>query len=276
MNIDAHQHFWKYSPGDFSWISDEMAAIRRDFLPQDLKPLLTATGMEGTVAVQAQQAVAETEWLLALSDEHPFILGVVGWAPLTSPSVEEELARLSEHPKFKGVRHILQAEPQEDFMLREDFQQGISCLSRLGLAYDILIYERHLPQTLQLVDRNPQQVFVLDHMAKPRIRENIHEPWKKNIQLLAQRENVYCKLSGLVTEADPQHWVSADLAFYMETVLEAFGPRRLLFGSDWPVCTVGCSYLRWYSLVEEFVSRLSGRDQYRILGGTAQTAYRLA
>jgi L-fuconolactonase len=275
MRIDAHHHFWTYDPVQYGWISDEMRALRRDFLPPDLRAEIAAAGVDGVVTVQARQSLAETRWLLELAGAHDFVRGVVGWVPLVSPKVRDELAAFAGHPKLKAVRHVLQGEPDPDYMLRPDFNAGISALREFGLTYDILIYERHLPQTLEFVDRHPEQVFVVDHIAKPRIRENVLSPWREHIRELARRAHVYCKLSGLVTEADFGAWTPEQLGPYMETVLEAFGPGRTMFGSDWPVCLAACSYTRWHEVVSAFLSRLSAAEQASVWGGAAAQAYRL-
>ncbi len=273
--IDAHHHFWRFNVQDFGWIDDAMHVIRRDFLPPDLQETICVAGVDGVVSVQARQSLAETRWLLELAGENPFLRGVVGWVPLIAPEVGDILGELATNPKLRAVRHVLQREADECYMLREDFARGIAALRAHRLAYDILIFERHLPQTIQFVDRHPQQIFVLDHLAKPRIKDGLLEPWRKNIIELARRPHVYCKLSGMVTEADYLHWTEAQLRPYFETVLEAFGPRRLLFGSDWPVCLVACDYARWVKLVRGWIGKLSTAEQARILGETAAEAYGL-
>jgi L-fuconolactonase len=275
MRIDSHHHFWHYDATEYDWIDESMSAIRRDYLPADLEPEIRAAGINGVISVQVRQTIEETRWLLALANEHDFIRGVVGWAPLVDPAVREQLDEFVDEPMLKGVRHIVQGEPDENFILADDFNRGVAALRDYSLTYDILIYERQLPQAIMFVDRHPRQVFVLDHLAKPRVRENELEPWRTNIRRLAERENVYCKLSGLVTEADWQNWTEPHLAPYVETVLEAFGPRRLMFGSDWPVCLVAASYGRWLDLVARFCARLSTEEQSRIFGETAAEAYRL-
>jgi L-fuconolactonase len=252
-----------------------MAVLRRDFLPADLQAEIRDAGVGGVISVQARQSIEETEWLLDLAARHEFIRGVVGWAPLTDPRVEGALGPLSARPKLRAVRHILQSEPDENYVLREDFNAGIGVLERFGLSYDILIFERHLPQTIRLVDRHPNQVFVLDHIAKPRIREQALSPWRENLSELARRENVYCKLSGLVTEAHYQNWTEESLQPYIDTVLEAFGPRRVMFGSDWPVCLLAASYAQWLGIVSKAIAGLSAAERARILGETAIEAYKL-
>lgn len=275
MKIDAHHHFWKYDPVEYGWIDDEMAAIRRDFLPEDLKPVVASAGIEGVVSVQARQSLLETECLLHLATDYDFIKGVVGWVELASPNVILQLETYSRNPKLKSVRHVIQGEPDDEFILRPDFNQGIRELRRFGLAYDILIFARHLPQTIRFVDTHPEQVFVLDHLAKPRIKSGEVEPWKRNIRELAQRPNVYCKVSGLVTEADYRAWTEEQLRVYFDVALEAFGPKRLMFGSDWPVCLVACDYARWHAVIGRFTSHLSSAEQARIFGETAVEAYKL-
>ncbi len=276
MKIDAHHHFWHYDPVEYDWIDESMQRIRRNFLPADLRPEIQAAKIDGGISVQARQTLAETEWLLNLSDENEFIHGVVGWVPLVEQNVGDTLEVLGMHPKLCAVRHVVQGEPDDDFILREDFNRGISLLQDLGLAYDILIFERHLPQTITFVDRHPNQIFVVDHIAKPRIGENLFEPWRKYIAQLARRTNVYCKVSGMVTETKYGNWTRAQLLPYWETVLEAFGPRRLMFGSDWPVCLVACEYQRWYETVKAFSIQLSKDEQNALFGLTATEAYSLS
>ena len=273
--IDAHHHLWDYNPKDYGWIGPGMDVLRRDFTPADLRNEMQQAGVDGAVAVQARQTLQETEWLLSLAAQHDFMRGVVGWAPLIDASVAGELQRLGSQPKLKGIRHVLQDEPDDCYMLRDDFNAGISQLRRLNLAYDVLIFERHLPQTIQFVDRHPDQVFVIDHIAKPRIRDGVLSPWRENLKELARRSHCYCKLSGVVTEADWRDWRSEEIRPYLEAVLDAFGPRRCLFGSDWPVLLLAGSYAGWAATVREFVSTLSSAEQERILGGTAAEVYRL-
>ena len=273
--LDSHHHFWRYDPAEYGWIDDSMAALRRDFLPEDLKPEIDAVGIEGVVSVQARQSLQETRWLLELADQHDFIRGVVGWVPLVSPTVAGDLEPLAVNPKLRAVRHVLQDEPDPDYMLRSDFNEGIWALERFGLAYDILIYERQLPQAIRFVDRHPRQVFVLDHIAKPRVRDDLLSPWDENIRELARRENVYCKLSGVPTEAEWQGWTAGQIRPYLETAIEAFGPRRIMFGSDWPVCLLACNYSKWHRLIREFTGHLSSAEQQRIFGETAIEAYKL-
>jgi L-fuconolactonase len=273
--IDAHHHFWRYRPEEYGWIDDSMAAIRRDFLPDELKNEIRIAGIDGVISVQARQSVEETRWLLELAGAHGFVRGVVGWAPLTDPAAPRLLEEWrAAHPKLRGVRHVLQGEPDERYMLGDDFNRGIAALARLGLAYDLLVYERQLPAVIEFVDRHPRQVFVLDHIGKPRIREHALEPWRSRLRELARRPNVFCKLSGLTTEAAPG-WTEAQLHAFFEMVLEIFGPTRLMFGSDWPVCVPTCSYARWMNLTRGWTQYLTKDEQRWIYGGAAVSAYGL-
>jgi L-fuconolactonase len=275
MNIDSHHHFWSYSAEEYPWIGDSMAALRRDFLPAHLKAEIASAGIDGVVSVQARQTVGETEWLLSLADGNDFIKGVVGWVPLAEPGVREVIAKFATNPKLRAVRHVVQDEPDERFILGDDFNRGVSMLKDFGLVYDILIFERQLVPSIEFVDRHPRQVFVLDHVAKPRIGENEIEPWRANIRELARRENVFCKVSGMVTEADWKTWNEEQLRPYFDVVLEAFGPKRLMFGTDWPVCLVASGYARWVELVRRFAAGLSADEQEWLFGKTAVQAYRL-
>lgn len=275
MKIDAHHHFWNYDPIEYGWIDDAMKVIRRDFLPAQLQAEIASTGIAGVVSVQARQNLIETQWLLDLATAHDFIKGVVGWVDLASANVGAKLERFGANSKLKSIRHVIQGEPDDNFILREDFNRGIRTLRKFNLAYDILIFERQLPQTIKFVDTHPDQVFVLDHIAKPRIKDNEFEPWNANLRELAKRQNVYCKASGMVTEADFTTWTEPQLERYFSVVLEAFGPQRLMFGSDWPVCLVACGYARWHQLVSGWIKQLSQPEQARILGGTAIAAYKL-
>ena len=274
MKIDAHQHFWKYSAAEYGWIDEQMSIIRRDFLPSDLEREIRNAGVDGVVSVQARQTLEETLWLLSVAAQNDFVKGVVGWVPLTEPSIRDELDLLRRNPRLRAIRHVVQDEP-DGYLLRKDFNAGISVLQEVGLAYDLLIHERQLPEATRFVDRHPHQVFVLDHLAKPRVKENRLDSWRQRIRELARRENVYCKVSGLVTEADFKAWTEAQLRPYLETALEAFGPTRLMFGTDWPVCLVACPYGRWHDVVSRFAASLSFDEQASLFGHTAARAYRL-
>jgi L-fuconolactonase len=278
QRIDAHHHLWRYSAAEYGWIDDSMGALRRDFLPKNLVPELKEGGIHGVVSVQARQTLEETRWLLEMAesqvDGEVWIRGIVGWAPLIDPDLQATLDELLQHRLLKGLRHVLQAEP-DDYMLNADFNRGISAMGTAGLVYDILVLENMLPQVIELVDRHPNQVFVLDHMAKPRIAAGMLEPWATNLCELARREHVYCKLSGLTTEANWQSWSSDELGAYVDVALQAFGPSRLLAGSDWPVCTLATSYKRWFATLHQMLSTLSTSEKNRIFGGTAIEVYRL-
>jgi len=273
MRIDSHHHFWRYSAGEYGWISDAMGVLRKDYMPADLQREIAGVGIDGVVSVQARQSTQETAWLLDLAESNGFIKGVVGWVPLVSADVSRELERFSGRTKLKAVRHVLQDEPDDDYMLRGDFDRGIGLLKEHGLRYDILIFERHLRQAITLVDRHPELTFILDHVAKPRIREDLISPWRENMKELARRPNVYCKLSGMATEGDHATWTAEQLRPYMQVALDAFGAKRLMFGSDWPVCVLAVSYRRWYELETEFVAPLSSGERKRIMGETAVEAY---
>jgi L-fuconolactonase len=273
--IDAHHHFWKYSRGEYPWMSEKMDLLRRDFLVEDLTAMLRQNNIDAAITVQARQSVRETEWLLQLANSNPCICGVVGWAPLSDRQVAADLEKFACNPRLKGMRHVLHDEPDENYILRKDFNCGVGLLAGLNLRYDILIFERHLPQAIEFVDRHPKQIFVLDHIAKPRIKERIISPWRENINELAKRKNVYCKLSGMVTEADWTDWKEDDLWPYFEAVLEAFGAGRLMWGSDWPVVLLASSYARWMDVSLKMISALSIPEQKAILGGTAIQAYGL-
>lgn len=275
MTIDSHHHFWRYSPSEYGWIPDEMKMLRRDFLPQHLQREIESAGVSGVVSVQARQTLEETHALLGMARRNSFILGVVGWVPLVDPGVAGILEELSDESELKACRHVLQDEPDDDYMLGESFNDGIRAVTAAGLVYDILIFERHLPQVLDFVDRHPSQAFVLDHIGKPRIRDGSFAAWNRRIRDLARRPNVCCKISGLANEADWGGWTEEQFLPYLDTVLEAFGPRRLMFGSDWPVCLPAIRYGRWLDLVEAFASRLGDGERRRILGGTAIEAYGL-
>jgi L-fuconolactonase len=275
MRIDTHVHFWHYNPAEHIWMTDEMDALRRTFLPADLQPLLAATGFDGAVAVQARQLLAETEWLLELADQHPLVRGVVGWVDLQAPEVMDQLERFSGHPAFKGVRHVVHDEPDDEFMLRRAFQRGIAALKPFELPYDLLLYPRHLPVALALVRAFPDQLFVLDHIAKPPIREGRLSPWREELHRLARCENVLCKLSGMDTEAAWGRWTAAEFEPYLDVVLEAFGPRRLMLGSNWPVCTLSSSYAAAVGIATDYIARLSPDEQAQIYGATAARCYKL-
>jgi L-fuconolactonase len=275
VKIDAHQHFWQYNSEEYGWIGPSMEVLRQDWLPADLVEVAKPAGVEGTVAVQARQCLDETLWLLELADSEPAIQGVVGWVDLQSPGVKDQLAQLAVNSKLRGVRHVVQDEPDDEFMLHRDFQQGIAALADWGLTYDILIFARHLPAACEFVARFPDQPFVLDHMAKPPIEHGLLTPWDRDIRRLAAFPNVCCKVSGLITEADPLHWQPADFWPYLDVVFEAFGTGRLMFGSDWPVCTLAGTYSQVTSMIADYVSTLSEYEQANLWADTAKRFYGL-
>jgi L-fuconolactonase len=275
MRLDSHQHFWSYSEREYDWIDERMSRIRRDFAPSDLEPILRRNGIDGSIAVQVRQSLEETEYLLRLASGHDFIRGVVGWVDLRSPGVRRDLERFSAHPRFRGVRHVVQAEPDDRFLLREDFLRGVALLGDLDLTYDILVYHRQLPAVVDFVARFPGHRLVLDHIGKPAIAKGEIEPWASSIRKLGAMENLFCKLSGLVTEADWRGWKKADFELYLEIVLESFGPGRLLFGSDWPVATLAASYEQVLEIVEDFLYPLSPAEKDAVFGGNAAHFYGL-
>jgi L-fuconolactonase len=274
MRIDAHQHFWKYDPARDIWITNEMAALKNDFLPDQLVPGLVANEIAGTIAVQTDQSETETLFLLELARRHEFIQGVVGWVDLRAGNVAERVHTLANDPKLCGFRHILQAEADE-FMLRPDFLRGIRCLGedKTGLTYDILIYARQLPSAAKLVSMFPDQPFVLDHIGKPPIREGGYHCWARDLRFLADHKNVYCKLSGLVTEADWQRWTADDFKTYLDLVIELFGVDRVMFGSDWPVCLLAARYDQVVLLIAEYAQSFSISEREKIFGLNATHFY---
>ncbi len=274
MKIDAHHHCWRYTPEEFDWITDDMSSIRRNFYPADLAPSLAATGLDGTVAVQARQTVEETLQLLEHTHRHRFIKGVVGWVPLTDPKVAGLLDQLREEKNLKGVRHVLQGEP-DAYMADPAFNAGLREVAAHGLSYDLLVRAPQLPAAIALVDLHPALPIVLDHIAKPVIAGPPPAEWRRHIAELARRPNVCCKFSGLVTEVPGWAWTPELLWPYFDVVLAAFGADRLMFGSDWPVCLVATEYTRWYRFIESCVTGLAPAERDLILGGTATRFYRL-
>lgn len=275
IRIDAHQHFWIYNPSEYGWIDDSMSALRRNFLPDDLKPELENSDFHGSVTVQVRQTIEETRWLLELAERSPSILGVVGWADLRSPDIRSQLKVLARNPKLVGIRHIVQSEPDDRFLLRPDFLRGISALEEFDLAYDVLIYTKHLPVAAEFVEQFPRQRFVLDHLAKPPIRRGEIDSWAHGIRRLAKFPNLFCKLSGLVTEADWQHWQPAHIAPFLDVAFESFGPDRLMIGSDWPVCLLAAPYARAVNVVKTYLMALKAERQDAVLGGNAQRFWHL-
>ena len=284
LRIDAHQHFWIYDPVRDSWIDEDMAALRRDFYPADLNPLLEETALDGCVSVQVDQSPADTAFLLKHAEAHAFVKGVVGWVNLQADDIEEQLAHYNGFPLLKGFRHVLQSEAERNFMLRPAFQRGIGLLNRYGFTYDILIYADQLPFATEFARRFPDQPMVLDHIAKPDIRGNavgktngpgsLHT-WKQGIRSLASCDNVWCKVSGMMTEADWKNWKPEDFKPFLDEVVEAFGPQRLMFGSDWPVCLLAASYEDTARVIQDYFAPFSADEKNALFGGVATAFYKL-
>jgi len=272
--IDSHQHFWKFDPVRDSWIADEMQVIQKDFLPDDLAPLLRENKFEGCISVQADQSEAETNFLLDLANQYAFIKGVVGWVDLRAPFVDERLNQYSKQTKLKGIRHVVQSEPA-GFLQQKEFLRGIKALKNYNLTYDILIKEHQLEETLKFVSQFPDQQFVIDHIAKPRIGKEGRNTWEKNLAAVAAFDNVCCKLSGLVTEADWRNWTYTDFTPYLDAVLAFFGPKRVMYGSDWPVCLVAGSYADQLGIIERYVSPFSDSEKQLIMGKNVVRFYNL-
>ncbi len=275
MNLDSHQHFWVYTPEDYPWIDDQKKQIARTFLPHDLEAEQSPLNLHGSIAVQARQSLQESDWLLALADNSPVIQGVVGWVDLRSDAVARDLEHLSRHPKFVGVRHVVQDEPDDSFMLQNSFLRGIGLLERFGLAYDILIFPNQLPAAIKLARRFPNQLFVLDHIAKPSIKSGLIEPWRTHILELGKCPNVFCKISGIATEASWSSWKQSDFEPYLDVVYEAFGADRLMFGSDWPVCLLAGSYAAIHDIARQFFRQFEEVVQRKFFGANARKFYGL-
>lgn len=275
MIIDSHQHFWRYNAENHAWINDDMSVIKRDFLPKDLKPIYDTHGIDGCVVVQVDQNEVENEFLLALARQHTFIKGIIGWVDFRAANISDRLSFYSSIKLIKGFRHIVQGEPDKRFLMGEFFCRGIAGLRQHNFTYDILVYAHQLEQVEEFVKRFPNQPFIIDHLAKPSIKEKSIEDWRQRMTRIAKNENVYCKLSGMVTEADWNKWNYNDLQPYMEAVLEVFGTKRLVYGSDWPVCLVAASYERQINVVRQFISRLSAAEQAEIMGENAIRFYHL-
>jgi len=275
LTIDAHHHLWRYTPLEFGWIDEPMQALRRDFLPEDLKAAMATAGIDGSIAVQARQTLEETRWLLDLAEATDAIRGVVGWAPIAGEEFPGCMEEFDGREKLKGLRHVIQGEKDEHYVLREDFNSGIRTLAGSGLVYEILIYERHLADTIYFVDEHPEQVFVLDHVAKPLIAAGRLEPWAARMRELALRQNVWCKVSGMVTEAKWDAWSPETLKPYLDVAVDAFGPERLMAGSDWPVCLVASGYAQWWQVLRDYFAEFSEAERAAVFGGTAINVYGL-
>lgn len=275
MIIDSHQHFWKYEPIKHEWIDDSMSLIRKDFMPSDLQKVYVENGIDGCIAVQADQTIEETDFLLDLADKNDFIKGVVGWIDLRAENIEDQLKRYSKHTKLKGFRHVVQGEPDHNFLLRPDFLRGISALKKYDFTYDILVFPHQLGSVLELVKRFPNQKFVIDHIAKPYIKDGFYDGWAALMVEIGKCKNVYCKLSGMTTEADYTSWTPEQITPYMELVLFSFGWKKVMFGSDWPVCLVSGNYKKIKELVTHFIANLSTLEQASIMGANAKIFYNI-
>ncbi len=275
MRIDSHHHFWNYDPVEYGWIGEGMDVLKRDFGPADLGKVAKATKMDGFVSVQARQTIEETEWLCGFAEKSPLIKGVVGWVPLADPEVEKTLDSVSS-PWLKGIRHVVQGEPDPEFILGEEFNRGVSLLGAFGLVYDVLIFGKQLPASIRFVDQHPDLPMVLDHIAKPVISEaSFDQQWEKDFREIAKRENLVCKFSGVVTEVRDKGWSKDLIRPYWEVALEAFGPGRLMFGSDWPVCLLKTDYEAWVATVGSLMNELSADERADIMGRNAMRVYAL-
>lgn len=273
--IDAHHHLWKYNTSDFGWMDDSMEVLKRDYLPADLETEITEVGVTGTVVVQARQMIEETTWLLEQAEENPFIKGVVGWLDLRSNELKSQLDHFTAHSKLVGLRHVIHDEPDENFMLRPAFLKGIEMLQDYDLTYDLLLFPKHLTRAIELVRMFPEQRFVLDHISKPFIKTGILQPWKRDIEALAAQANVWCKISGMVTEAKPHKWRYEDFVPYMKVVMDAFGTNRIMLGSDWPVCRLSGEYEEVMAIPMDFFSKLTKAEQTNVLSKNAIECYQL-
>lgn len=273
--IDSHQHFWKYNPIKDTWMSEDMEVIRRDFLPAELGVLLQENHIDGCITVQVDQNEDETNFLLSLANENEFIKGVVGWVDLTAENLDSRLDHFAQFKKLKGFRHVVQWEPDDEYLLREDFCKGIAKLAKYNFTYDILIFPKHLPAAIEFVKKFPNQKFVIDHLAKPNFKLSDFSEWEKGIREIAAFPNVYCKVSGLVTEADWNNWIETDFTYCLNVVTEAFGVNRLMFGSDWPVALLATTYKGLCDIVTHYFSKFSEEDQDKIWGKNAIDFYNL-
>ena len=275
MRIDSHQHFWEYDATEYPWITEKLSRIGRSFLPTDLEPELKAAGLDGCVAVQARQSLEENRFLLRLADQYPFIKGVVGWVDLRADDVEEQLEQFARHSTFLGLRHVAQDEPDDRFLVGKEFMRGIAKLKQFDLAYDILIFPKQLPAAIELANKFPDQRFVLDHIAKPNIRDKAMEPWQTHVRELAKAKNVLCKISGMATEAKWDSWKKEDFFPYLDVVAEAFGMERLMFGSDWPVCLLAGSYSSVHGIVADWLRASSKDRREHVFGDTCAAFYKV-
>ncbi|MFT5885229.1 MAG: L-fuconolactonase [Arcticibacterium sp.] len=272
MKIDAHQHFWNYDPINFSWINDEMAAIRKNFLPEDLKPILEKNGFGGSILIQVNQDETENDIFLRFAEENEFIKGVVGWIDLKASNLEDKLTHYAQYPKMKGFRHIAQSEP-DDFLMDQSFIDAVAKFPNYNFTYDILVFERQLKSVLHFVRQLPNNKLIIEHIAKPNIKEKSVTRWSNYMQAISKHENVYVKVSGMVTEADIKNWKKEDFAIYLDHILDFFGPERIVYGSDWPVCLVAGTYEDQLGIVQEYFSRFTKTEQAQIFGLNAAKFY---
>jgi L-fuconolactonase len=275
MRIDSHQHFWTFAghETEYVWMTGDYAVLGRDYDPEALRPLLAAAGFGGTIAVQAREMRKETDYLLQLAATYSEIKGVVGWLDLCEPNIQQELERYADQSKLKGLRMLIHDRPDPDFAISGAHVNGVSKLSKFGLTYDLLLKPPHLPAAIQLVDRLPNQMFVVDHIAKPDIRNKVMEPWRSLVRDLGRRPNVYCKLSSVITQADWQAWTDADVFPFLDAAYEAFGTDRIMVGSDWPVSTCVTDYVETMGLFERWSKRLSIAEQDAFMGGNCARFY---
>jgi L-fuconolactonase len=275
MKIDAHQHFWQFDPVRDAWITEgTMSVIRRDFMPADLSPILIKNGFDGCIAVQADQSEAETHFLLDLADKNDCIKGVVGWVDIKADNLERRLEYFTQFPKLKGFRHILQGEKPE-FMLHPRFTEGVRLLGEKGFTYDILVFPKHLEAVKTFLKKCPNQPFVIDHIAKPYIKKGLIKQWAKDIKAVSQHENVHCKISGMVTEADWHGVENTDFTPYLDVIFEAFGVDRIMYGSDWPVCLLAADYEKQVSIIENYVSKCFYTEGGKMMGENAARFYKI-
>jgi L-fuconolactonase len=277
MVIDSHQHFWQHSqPFDYSWQDAEaLSAIRRDYLPTDLSPLIDEVGVDRTIFVQTQHNLQENRWVLELASEHDFIAGIVGWVDLASEACEDQLLEFKDNPKFVGIRHITQDESDDDFIVRPEVMRGLKILEKHRVPFDLLFFVKHLKHATTLARALPELPMVIDHLAKPRIKEQITDDWLDNFRAAAQFPNIHCKLSGMITEADWKNWTPADLKPYVDAALESFGPDRCMFGSDWPVCELAGSYQQVHQALVDCLGKITESESKAIFGETAAKFYGL-
>ncbi len=273
--VDSHQHFWQVGRFDYPWMTDDVEVLCQDYLPPALEPILRRCGVEKTILVQASNSVEETRWLLSLADRYPLVAGVVGWVDLTTGDVSRQLDEFSAHPKFNGVRHLVESEPADDWLIQPEVINGLRRVASYNLSYDLLVHTRHLKHVRTVAESCPELSLVVDHLAKPPIASGEISDWAHAIKEVAAHPNVSCKLSGLVTEASLTNWRIEDLKRFVDTALEHFGPQRLMFGSDWPVCLRAASYDRVLEACQSLLAGLNDRERSRVFSGNASEFYRI-